>query len=85
MSVFEEIIYEGAVWTVGDPTFIGLLVFIFFAGFVMLQNLPTSGKVLIIAGGALLGLAFMPTWVAVMFGLIFSGILFLGLWRLLNR
>jgi len=84
-NAFEDIIYQGAVYTVGDPMFIGLLVFIFFAGFVMLQNIPTSAKVLVLAGASILALAFMPTWIIVLVGLVMAGLLYLGVMRWMSK
>ena len=84
-NAFEDIIYQGAVYTVGDPMWIGLLVFAFFTGFVLLQNIPTSAKVMVLAGAALLALAFMPTWIVVLVGLALAAILYLGVMRWINR
>jgi len=84
-NAFEEMMYNGAVWTVGDPMFLGLLVFVFFAGFVMLQNIPTSAKVLVLAGASILALAFMPTWIIILVGLALAGLLYLGVMRWMNK
>lgn len=85
MTTFERIIYEGAIWSVGDPMILGLIVFVFFAGFVMLQNIPQTAKIVILSGAGILALAFMPTWVIIIFGLIAAVIVYFGLMRVTTK
>jgi len=82
MSYFEEIFYNGALASVGDPMFIGILVWIFFAIFVMLQNLPTSGKIVIMVPATILALGMFSSsgWM-VLAGLAFAVMLYFGIKR----
>lgn len=85
MGLLEQYIYEGALQAVGDPILLGLLVFGFFIGFVTLQGQRLEGKMAILAPAVFLALAFLPSVVTVLVGLVFGFILYLALMRLLSR
>ena len=78
--------YSGALTTVGDPTWLGILVFVFFGGFVMLQNLPTSAKVVIMVPASLLALMLFSSQAWAILAVLFMGfIVYIGMKRLFNR
>ena len=78
--------YQGALSTVGDPTWLGILVFVFFGGFVMLQNVGFSTKIAIMVPAILLSLFLFPstTW-AYIAVFVFVLIVYIGLKRVFNR
>ena len=80
----EEFIYNGMLQLVGDPIFLGLLVFGFFLGFVLLQNTRYDSKLVILASASLLMLAFIPP-LAVVFALVAAGIMYLGYLKFVSR
>jgi len=80
----EALMLNGMLAIFGNPLYIGLMVIIFFVGFVVLQNQPTSSKVGITAAAALLAAAFVP-WLAIIVGIGVGFVLYLGLMRLLTR
>lgn len=79
MVVLEQMIYENAVQTVGDPIVLGLLTFGFFLGFVLMQGQRLEGKIMVLVPALLLSLAFMPPVVTIVSGLVLGGILYLAL------
>jgi hypothetical protein len=81
----EQAIYEGALTAVGDPIFLGFLVFGFFLGFVVLQGQNLTGKMVILVPAGILALAFMPNWVSILFGLVCGGILYLAINKFITR
>lgn len=82
-ATIDAVIYSGALSTVGDPTFLAVLVWAFFGIFVMLQNLPTSGKIAIMVPATLLAMGLMPTAVWwVLGGLAIAVIVYFGIRRL---
>jgi hypothetical protein len=85
MAGFETLMYQGALTAVGDPIFIGFLVFGFFFGFVVMQGQNFAGKMLILTPAGILALAFFPSYIVLMFGLILGYILSLALNKLLAR
>jgi hypothetical protein len=82
MTGIDAIFYNGALSTVGDPNFLGILVWVFFAIFVMLQNLPTSAKIAIMVPATMLALALLNStgWV-VLAGLSIAVIVYFGFRR----
>ena len=82
MVVLEQMIYESAVQSVGDPIILGLLTFGFFLGFVAMQGQRLEGKIFVLVPALILSLAFMPPVVTILAGLILGGILYLALRKL---
>ncbi len=79
----ESLIYSGAMSTVGDPTFLGLLILGFFIGFVYLQGTRMDVKLMVIVPAMFLAVSFLPLLKVVMvvgFGIV----LMLGLSRLMR-
>jgi hypothetical protein len=85
MAGFEALMYQGALTAVGDPVFIGFLVFGFFFGFVVMQGQNLPGKTLVLVPAAILALAFLPSWVYIIFGVFLGFILSLALGKLIAR
>ena len=84
MSDIERIIYEGALSTVGDPTFLALLIFGFFTGCVLVMGLKNDGRFVIVVPAIFLSLAFLPGYWTVLVAIVLGAIIGLILSRL-NR
>ena len=74
----------GAITIVGDPIILGVLIFAFFAIFVLLQNTRLDHKVAILVPASFLSLAFVPI-LSIVVGLAFGIILYLAFTKLTNR
>jgi len=81
----EQIFYEGAMSTVGDPIYIGILVIGFFAACVMFQGQRLDGIILMMIFAFFLAGAFMPIWLLTIGIFAFAFIIFIGLMRLITR
>ena len=86
MEGIESMFDEGMRSVVGDPTFIGLLIWIFFGGFVMLQNTRIDVKMAIMVPATFLAMAFFPTNIPmILFGLFCSFILYFAAMRVFGK
>lgn len=85
MAVIEQQIYEGALSMVGDPIFLGFLVFGFFLGFAIMQGQKFAGMMLILTPAGILALAFFPSYVTLLFALVLGFILALAINKLISR
>lgn len=71
---------------VGNPLFLGILVFLTFIGVIILAKIRDDGRIMVIVPAGILALAFLPSWVAsTVVMLVLGAILFYGLHRLVNR
>jgi len=85
MAGFEALIYQGALSAVGDPIFLGFLVFGFFLGFAMMQGQKFAGMILITVPAGILALAFFPSYMVLIFGVVLGFILAIALNKLITR
>ena len=80
----ESLIHNGALNTVGDPTFLGLLVLGFFLAFIFFQNTRFDAKMVVIIPATFLAIAFAPI-LMILTAFILSGLLYLALNKLISR
>lgn len=85
MPFLEDFIGSQASVIVGNPVFIGLLILAFFGALVLLRDVRLEVKILGIGGGFILALAFLPNWLAVLFGLGGALIIYLALMKVITR
>ena len=85
LTSLEEIIAGGIIDIVGDPFLAGLLVLVFFGGFVFLQGTRLDAKVAILIPAVLLAFAVFPSFMMVPFLLVISFVLYLAVTKFLGR
>jgi hypothetical protein len=82
---FEELIYDGTLSVLGDPIYLGMLVLVFFVGFVILQGVNnTAAKGAIIFPAVLLATAFIP-FGALLIGIFIGFVLYLALMKIVGK
>ena len=80
----EEMIYNTAMSSMGNPAFIGLIIAAFFTAFVMLQGGRNDFKALMIGAGLILATAFID-WLLVLVALGAGFVLYLVLTKATQR
>lgn len=83
-QILEEMIFNGFLSSVGDPTFLALLLIGFFLGFTFMQGGRLDIVVLALIPGFLLAASYHPA-VPLVGGLLFSGLLYFTYMKVTNK
>lgn len=84
LQPLEELIYNGIIAIIGDATYIGVLILLFFGGIAVVLDTRLEFKIVIIIGASILALPFIPALFVPL--VLISGILvFLAIIKIFMR